>query len=231
MGLETIHWHTLEARYLSERSRVIDLGANYGRFSQAMVRRFGCECVAVEPSPKVFEAMPVESGRIRKFNMAIAAVDGSARFNVSEQSTASSMTVAPEACVESVTVRTQRLDEFVKELGWECVDVIKFDIEGAEIEVLDSVSDEFLRTIGQLTVEFHDFCGITPPTEVQRVLRRLEGLGFLHVRMSRVGHQDTWLINWNRCSISHGAFIWSKLVTRNWRGLKRVVRRSMKRHG
>lgn len=53
LGIETIHWHTLHPRFLNERSRVIDLGANFGWFARKIVRRFGCTVEAVEPSPEM----------------------------------------------------------------------------------------------------------------------------------------------------------------------------------
>ena len=46
--IETIEDHTIHTRFLSSNSRVLDLGANRGSFSKAMITRFGCQCVAVE---------------------------------------------------------------------------------------------------------------------------------------------------------------------------------------
>lgn len=230
MSLETIHWHTLHPRYLSESSRVLDLGANYGRFAKAIVQRFNCRCVAVEPTPSLFETMLADS-RIDKLHLAVAAENGTADFHVSAQPTASSMHVKPHDTVSTFTVETRRLDDLVSSLGWSGVDLLKCDIEGAEIEVLASCSDEFLRSVAQMTIEFHDFCGITPGKTVMDTIDRLERLGFWSVRMSRVGHQDTWLINRNLCDISTLECIAARHVTRNWFGLKRVFSRLVSRRG
>lgn len=224
MGLETIHWHTLHSSYLNERSRVLDLGANYGRFAKAIVERFGCRCVAIEPTPFLFQTM-LSDERITKRHLAIAPANGTTQFHISAQSTASSMMVKSEKTLETITVETRRLDDLVKELGWDGVDLIKCDIEGAEIDVIRSCSDAFLQSVGQFTIEFHDFCGITPASVVHETILRLERLGFWSVRMSRVGHQDTWLINRRRCDISALECIFARHVTRNWFGLKRVVTR------
>ena len=224
MGLETIHWHTLHARYLNERSRVIDLGANYGRFAKAIVERFNCHCVAVEPTPSLYEGMLADK-RIKKLNFAIASTNGTTEFHVSAEATASSMHVKPKDTIGTVTVETRRLDDLVKTLGWDSVDLIKCDIEGAEIDVIRSCSDVFLQSVAQFTIEFHDFCGITPPAVVRETIARFERLGFWHVRMSRIGHQDTWLINRNRCDISMLEYLGTRFFTRNWFGLKRVTAR------
>jgi hypothetical protein len=74
-----------------------------------------------------------------------------------------------------------------------------------------------------MTVEFHDFCGITPKREVGETIGRLERLGFFSVKMSRVGHQDTWLVNRAACKIGAGESRFIKYVVRHWLGPKRVL--------
>jgi hypothetical protein len=48
------------------------------------------------------------------------------------------------------------------------IDLLKADIEGAEISMLTACPDEVLGRIAQIGIEFHDFCGITPAAEVYR---------------------------------------------------------------
>ena len=152
LGIETIHWHTLHPRFLSERSRVIDLGANVGWFARKMVRRFGCAVEAVEPSPDVCASMKVE-GPMRKHQLAIAPADGPVRFHVAEESRGSSMTHVPKDALGVVEVEGMTLEAFVRRrLGWDGVDLVKMDIEGAEIDVLGGCPDAFLRSVGQFTI-------------------------------------------------------------------------------
>src|SRR5262249_16042051 len=75
------------------------------------------------------------------------------------------------------------------------------------------------------SIEFHDFCGITPLNEVRQTLARLHRLGFFSVRMSRIGHQDTWLVNRRLIDIRLSELLFIRYVTRNWNELKRVMRR------
>ena len=100
------------------------------------------------------------------------------------------------------------------------------DIEGAEIEALAACDDASLAKIGQMTVEFHDFCGLSTPQEVIATLKRLEKAGFFSVRMSGVGHQDTWLINRNVHEISTELQA-IRHVVRNSAGAKRVLARQL----
>jgi len=225
MAIESIHWHTLHPRYLNADSRVLDLGANYGMFARSIVERFGCTCVAVEPSPGPFASIPTTG--IRKHRLAITPAAGEFTFHVSGHTTASSLYHEDQFHQESIVVQGETLEAFARSLGWgDGIDLLKCDIEGAEIDVLQGTTDAFLRGVKQMTIEFHDFCGITPKPVVEQTLRRLERLGFAHVRMSRVGHQDTWLINRRLCRISTAELLYIGMVVRNWRGLKRVVRRA-----
>jgi hypothetical protein len=126
-------------------------------------------------------------------------------------------------------VSVKSLQELIEELGWARVDLLKIDIEGAEIEMLASCPDDLLRRIAQISVEFHDFCGIIAPTEVRATLARLQKLGFRYVRMSRVGHQDTWIINQSMLGISMAELLLTRYVVRNWMGLTRMVARQFHR--
>jgi hypothetical protein len=46
------------------------------------------------------------------------------------------------------------------------------DIEGAEIEVIDSLDDDLIEGVGQWTIEFHDFMGLTSVSDVERCVER-----------------------------------------------------------
>ena len=90
MFVETVHWHTLHPRYLNAQSVILNIGANYGQFSEKMVEIFSCHCIAVEPSPVPFDAIP--HGRsITKIQAAIAGRSGKMPFHVSSDSVASSL--------------------------------------------------------------------------------------------------------------------------------------------
>jgi FkbM family methyltransferase len=223
MSIETIHWHTLHPRFLGPQSRVLDLGANYGSFTRAIVERFGCICVAVEPSPKPYESIPV-TDRISKHQLVVAPTPGENAFHLRENSTASSL-YQKDRDQQTIMVKGVSLEQLLRDLGWDSLDLLKCDIEGTEIDVLEATGDECLRSIKQMTIEFHDFCGKVPQEKVKETLRRLDRLGFSSVQMSGVGHQDTWLINRELCKISSHEFLYIKWFLRNWFGLRRVTGR------
>jgi FkbM family methyltransferase len=89
--------------------------------------------------------------------MAIAASSGKLSFHLSVNTEASSILDSSlSGKYETIEAQAICLDEFLNLAGLHHVDLIKFDIEGAEIEVLDSCADEFLMGVQQLSIEFHD---------------------------------------------------------------------------
>ncbi len=225
--IETIYDHTVHPRYLGAQSHVLDLGANYGLFAKAITARFGCRCLAVEPSPEPFAAI-AETPLISKLQAAAAAESGTVPFHIATDSIHSSM-YRPSAVVNVIDVRALSLPDLFALVGVTPLDLVKIDIEGAEIDMINSCPPSILQQIRQLSVEFHDHNGITPASEVSSTLARLHKLGFFSVRMSRQGHHDTWLINRNLCDVSTSELKFIKRVAPTWMGIKRVARRQFAR--
>lgn len=65
------------------------------------------------------------------------------------------------------------LSQVIRDHRLERVDLVKIDVQKAEMLVLDGIAEEDWPKIGQLVVEVHDFEG-----RRERMTRRLEGLGF-----------------------------------------------------
>jgi FkbM family methyltransferase len=225
--IETIHDHTVHPRYLGAQSQVLDLGANYGLFAQAITARFGCRCIAVEPSPDPFTAI-AETPLISKLQAAVAAKSGTAPFHVATDSVISSL-YRPSTVVSVIEVRALSLPDLFALVGVRSLDLVKMDVEGAEIELLNTCPPSVLQQIRQLSVEFHDHNGVTPVSQVRSTLAHLHKLGFFSVRMSRQGHHDTWLINRNLCDISTAELKFIEYVAPTWMGMRRVARRQIVR--
>jgi FkbM family methyltransferase len=220
--LTSVEWHSFHPRYIQPGAWVLDLGANWGRFSREMLGRFGVTCTAVEPSPEI-AAEIMESERLSVVKAAVAAKPGHVSFYVRSAGLCSSTSTKQLGGGDhELKVPAKTLEELI---DGRPVGLVKMDIEGSEIEVFDATPDHVLVAIPQMTVEFHDFCGFTPEADVVRVLARLRRLGFYSVRMSGVGHQDTWLINRRMCPISLGELLWIKYVERNVKGARRVLAR------
>jgi FkbM family methyltransferase len=225
--IETIHDHTVHPRYLGVQSQVLDLGANYGLFAKAITARFGCRCIAVEPSPEPFAAI-AETPLISKLQAAAASKSGTVPFHIATDSVFSSLYPTSNV-VRVIEVRAFSLPDLLDLVEARPVDLLKMDVEGAEIELLNSCPTTILQQIRQISVEFHDHCDLTPASEVSSTLARLHKLGFFSVRMSRHGHHDTWLINRNLCDITTAELKIIEYVAPTWMGIRRVARRQAAR--
>ena len=64
------------------------------------------------------------------------------------------------------------------------VDLVKFDIEGAEVDVLQAASASDLASCGQLTVEFHDNSQPITRRDVDRLCQRMRSEGYGVVKLA-----------------------------------------------
>ena len=175
--------HYIVTSVLSERSTVVDLGANLGRLSSELADRFHCSCVALEPAPENVARIPTHP-RVQVVQGAIAPKSGTGELQLATDCTANRLALAgnvdaPSGNAASITVALFDYPSLLQAAGVRKVDLLKVDVEGAEWDFFDSLTDADLLSIGQITVEFHDF--IKELGEVRRtwqVYQRLLGLGF-----------------------------------------------------
>jgi FkbM family methyltransferase len=217
--------HTLVPNFLPGDAIVVDVGANVGEFSAAMARDFGSRCIAIEPSPKIFEKIPA-GDRLRKFNLAIAGSAGEVELHIGAESHATSMhKIHVVDYMESIRVPAQTLQEFCRNSKIDHIDLLKMDIEGEELGVFRSCSDDFLRSIGQITVEFHEWAGVGTKADVRRVIGRLQRLGFFTFSFARTEYLDVLFVNGRYLSRLGYAIAWTNLwVPRFFRSLLRRAR-------
>ena len=124
--------------------RFVDVGANYGYYTCLWVaandRNFS---VALEPSPRNFGPL-IANIRKNRFDdrvivreVAAGKVDGVvAFFNGSEEQTGWGG-LGPEGSRNDINVPCAQIDTMLVGLGWEWVDAMKIDVEGADAWVLE----------------------------------------------------------------------------------------------
>jgi amino acid adenylation domain-containing protein/FkbM family methyltransferase len=81
---------------------------------------------------------------------------------------------------ESRTEKCQlrRLSDVIREEGVERIDLLKIDVQRAELDVLLGINDEDWDKIGQIVMEVHDGVGHKTQGRLQQVLSLLETRGF-----------------------------------------------------
>ena len=179
-------------------SLVIDCGANIGEISALFLAR-GAEVVAFEPDPVAHEALRRRIGdhpRLTLHQQAVSDRPGRASFFFHKERaggsggaefTVSSTLVAEKRNVDtrhSIEVELIDLDAFITALDRK-VDILKMDVEGAEISILRKMLDSgSYRKIGLMLVETHETKIPGHLEEVARLRARIDELGISNIRLN-----------------------------------------------
>lgn len=136
---------------------IVDLGSNVG-FS---VARFALQfpkatIIACEPDPKTFEKLRRNTAgckNVKVRNLAIASTDGKISFFSHPESSMSSSIIQRVSGQRPILVDAKSLNTLLKEEGVDIVDLLKFDIEGAEYEAFKGFQG--LKNVKRLIGEVH----------------------------------------------------------------------------
>lgn len=221
----TIAGHSFFPALLSSEAVVVDLGMNRGDFSLAIIERFGCRVIGVEPDDRVSirsEAPPelsVESA-------AVGGKDGSIRLFRAPglDATVHAELVPPGAEWRDVPVLS--LKTIAERHDLDRIDLLKVDIEGAEIETLLGAPSEILERAVQISVEFHDWMNADLLPGTMDVDRRLRSLGFERLKFSR-NSSDILYLNSSLASIGVLGRMWALLRYHYARGVRRWLARKV----
>jgi FkbM family methyltransferase len=170
--------HSFLPRFIDSGSVVVDLGANHGDFAHAIMRRFGCRVVAVEPVEELFNEIERDP-RLELLPLAVGGRNQTIAMNVFQGRCAS--VLGPMVSDEPLTtqaIEMVTLAELRRRAGIGRIDLLKVDIEGAEVELFEACSNEELRSAMQISVEFHEFLYPEQAEAVVRIKKRMRGLGF-----------------------------------------------------
>jgi len=217
-------------RPLSDNPVVVDLGGNHGDFSVLVAKQWNARVFAVEANPSLAANFPKDD-RVQITHAAIAASDGVGDFSVADHSEWSSLGKKSES---SVQVRTISLGTLLKESNLDFVDVVKVDIEGAEIDLFEQTEAETLQKVAQFTVEFHDHLAMppsdrTPAKVVSSVVDRMNAIGFDLIKITHFGHGDVLFVNRKQYPISAVEIFWYRWVFKYVSGCQRYIKRVLGR--
>ena len=149
-------------------------------FDLAMIERFGVKVEAFDPTPKVKNWLATQAlpGRFRFHDTGIADFDGEARFYLPPRKDwiSHSMVSARQYSPEFLHFPVIRLGTAMRQLGHECIDVLKMDIEGAEYAVIEDLVRERIP-VRQLLVEFHHRLSSIKTDKTRQSIALLESCG------------------------------------------------------
>ena len=223
MRIDRFYGHSILVDPLSATSTVLDLGANNGHFASAIVDRFQCQAICVEPDPGIYPAL-ASNPKISAINAAVTTQAGRAKFYLTKNRECSSL-IRPSVSetVEEIECQTVTMDTLLAKFGSKQVDVLKVDIEGFELELLTSLDHRTLDRINQLTVEFHESLGIGSTKEVLAIIQRLRDFGFGVVRGSFFDYSDVLFVHPGRLHLPWN-WRWSANAQKLKNGISRRLR-------
>lgn len=153
---------------------VLDLGANMGVFALYVASRSPAMVHCFEPESTNYEVLQrnlaVNRARAKAYRMALSTSCGTGHLSLEGSSAEYAL---GRAQGKSEAVECVDWDRLFEVTGIRAFDFVKMDIEGAELEILESTSDECLRRIGALSMEWHH-----ATEKLERLAGRLRGLGF-----------------------------------------------------
>lgn len=220
----TVCNHSFAPALLGPTSWVVDCGANHGDFAAWVSRNTQARVVSFEPDPRLFSALP-QLERVTHHNLAVAGSDGKLTLHLGEHQ-CSSVHYREHEATPSVDVDAVQLDAFLDELDVGEIGLLKLDIEGAELDVVDGVDPAFWRRVRQITCEFHEFLDPASLPRVEEALRHLEALGFYWINFSRHNYGDVLLLNRRYVRID-AAQVAALHAEKYWRGAARLLERRL----
>jgi FkbM family methyltransferase len=159
--------HEYESPNLPDSADVIvDLGANVGLATVFFGLKYpAAKILAVEPEDRNFAAMSLNTAafgdRVRKEHAAVWINDGLVNLRTEDDAGAPlgawGAQVSDEKGKSNQFVKCHRLTTLLDQAGFNTVDILKVDIEGAELELFFHGAGEWLPRVDLIVIETHDW--------------------------------------------------------------------------
>jgi FkbM family methyltransferase len=145
-----------------EAKVIVDAGANVGMATLYYSYAYpNARIIAIEPESSNFKMLVRNCGNLPNVTLVEAALWHEERNLVLGNPDAAkwAFTVtdsAPASNGEPPKVAAVTIPGILKKYGVERIDILKLDIEGAELELFRNGSDAWLGSVGQIAIELHD---------------------------------------------------------------------------
>lgn len=178
---------------LVQGSTVIDVGAHIGYLSIVMSRAVGTtgRVLALEPAPENLSFLERNLAANRVGNVKVIAAGASNQtgrrsFHLTGSSDSHGFYDHPlTATSETIEVETFRLDDLVTG----AVELVKIDVEGAEIDVLEGMPRLLSERLDRLVVEWTPACQRAAGRDVGDLPRMLQSHGFSLTVLDDIRHR------------------------------------------
>lgn len=199
-----INTHSAIYDALSEDSVVVDLGASQGAFSTQLKKKVNCFLHQVEANPELYKKLQVMDKTI-SYNLAISNSDSEVAFYVADHPSSSSLRSEKKSNFShEISIQCRSLITFVKENKIQNIDLLKIDVEGAEIDILMSIDKMLMDKISQISVEFHEkqFDTLKEISRINAVIKQMKSYGMFVINFTKPRYANILIVNLNHLSIN-----------------------------
>lgn len=174
--------------FLKRGGSFVDVGGNKGDFSLLAAKLAGengnVVCVEPEPTNLGWIRRSVELNgykNIQLCNLALSDHDGECTLYLGTKSGFHTLLSGqPDRDKGSLTVKTRTLDNLLRELKVRAVNILKIDVEGAELQVLKGATETIRANPDMvILIDIHPFLGVDPAA----VFQCLHSRGFTACQM------------------------------------------------
>jgi len=171
---------------LKEGMMCLDIGANLGYYAAMESKAVGDSghVIAIEPSPKNFTYLK-RNMELQKtlnyelFNFAIGDKNGNTNFLISKKSNQSKVVSEeekiPEGC-ELINIPLTTTDKFIDEKQVNRLDLIRMDVEGYELQILEGAKQIIKKFKPMIHIEIHN--ELLGKQKLKKVLVDLKNFGY-----------------------------------------------------
>jgi len=174
-------------------STIVDVGCgSEAEFCVHMVHAYSASTFGVDPTRKHAEALAEletrTKGRFKHISKAVASEAQTITFFESVENESGSLR-QDHKNVENDTIRNYEVEALTlsslrKEIGIDKIDFLKLDLEGAEYDLLPSLSKNDLIPFRQIFIEFHHHClDAFTKEDSARLVEEISSMGMSFVTM------------------------------------------------
>jgi FkbM family methyltransferase len=160
-------------------------------FDVGIINKFDCNVRGYDPTPVSLEFLK-NAQKGKKFiinEVGLSYYDGLETFFLPQPGNVSCSVVKKDESTESVDLKVMKLSTIMRENNHSSIDLLKMDIEGGEIKVLDNIIEEQIN-IKQILVEYHP--KVLTKSLVNQSVNRLKKYGYKVVSI-RHGKEYTFV--------------------------------------
>jgi FkbM family methyltransferase len=224
LAVQTYWGHTYLPGCIRPDGFVFDFGVNDGGFSR-LVAPLCKRVIGFEPDPD-WQGMLSVPRNVRVLPQALAAGIGTVRLNMNKKK-CSSLHYADDDAV-GIEVPAMSFEQALALEPSGRIELVKIDIEGEEIDVLNGAPQWLFDRIAQMSVEFHDFMDKSSLPGIRAVIARMENIGFVALKFSWRSYGDILFVNRRLESISWFDRAYLIGFHKYARGIARVIGRVIK---